>query len=306
MPYVMDRRLALPAEAEWLGVNVPEVDAKLYDGSHVYFPQHKITVAPRCPTFESGELVAEVTQEQAAQFLRDYNGANGMALGGPMLFEDEAIRGQLGKNHDAFNENFNRNGAPWRYGYILDFNKPYGNGAEGIGQQLVTRVIGYRLHDGDVEIGVSTIAPSGMVPTLSRTELEKRINAEGLKRLEKLRGKEIYEKGPEVVDLRNALDYPQLTLDHDARDEKGALLPHSHHFYTPGQSEPESVGIRYAGWSHHRGDLRCFGVSLDAYADDSYSDGSFPLVRGGIFNATVTAVKEYKAEFPPTEAQSTL
>src|SRR3989338_5108467 len=306
MPYVMDRRLALPAEAEWLGVNVPEVDAKLYDGSHVYFPQHKITVAPRCPTFESCELVAKVTQEQAAQLLRDYNGANGMALGGPMLFEDEAIRNQLGRDSVVIDENFNRNGAPWRYGYILDFNKPYGNGAEGIGQQLVTRVIGYRLHSGDVEIGVSTIAPSGMVPTLSRTELEKRINAEGLKRLEKLRGKEIYEKGPEVVDVRNALGYPQLTLDHDARDEQGALLSHSHHVYTPGQSEPERVGIRGAVWDPLLDERGCFGVILDADADYSRSGGSVPLVRGGIFNANITAVKEYKSEFPSAEAQSTL
>ncbi len=300
MSTVMDRKFALPAEAEWLSVSVPKVDAELYDGSHVYFPEHTILVAPRYPVYEDGGLVAGVTQEQAAQFFRDYNQANNTEFGGPVLFEDEAIRG-LGKEHSIFNENFNRNGMPWRYGYFLDFNRPYGNGAEGIGQQLVTRVIGYRLHGGDVELGVTTIAPSGMVPALSKAELEKMIKAEGLKRLEKLRGKEIYGQGDEMVDVRNALGYPQFTLGHDARDKQGTLLPHSHHVYTPGQSEPERVGFRGADWLH--GARRCFAAVLGADAGSSYSGGSLPLVRGGIFGAKVTAVREYKAEFPVAETQ---
>ena len=299
-----DKKLVLPAESEWISVSIPEVDTKLYDGSHIYFPAHTIKVAPHYPTFEDGELVANMTQAKSAQFLRDYNQANNTNFGGPMLFEDEAIRG-LGKEHAIFNENFQRNGMPWRWGYVLDFNKPYGNGAEGIGQQLVTRVLGYMLQDGDVELGVATIAPSGIVPVFSREQLEKRIGAKGLKRLEELRGREVYEKGDEVVDVRNSLGYPQFTLGHDARDEQGALLPHSHHVYTPDQSEPEKVGIRGVRWLH-RGGHGCFDVYLGVYADRSFSDGSVPLARGGIFGAKVTSVKEYKAEFPSAEAQVTL
>ena|SRR3989338_3375061 len=294
MAQVVEKRLNLPAETEWLSISVPEVDAKLYDGGHVNFPAHSIAIAPRYPTFEDGTLVSDMMHANTAQFLRDYNKSNGTDFGGPALFEDEAIRDQLGKGHAAFDENFQRN-APWRWGYVLDFNKPYGSGADGInGQELVTRVIGYRLKDGDIELGVTTIAPSGMVPLLSRTDMERRIGAEGLKLLEKLRGKEIYEKGDEVVDVRNALGYPQFTLGHDAKEGR-KLVEHSHHVYTPGQDEPERVGIRDAGWNHRLDGLRCFGVDLDADAGDSASDGSVPLVRGGIFGANFS--KQVNAEF---------
>jgi hypothetical protein len=135
------------------------------------------------------------------------------------LFEDEAARRQLGKDHAVFDENFERNGQPWRWGYILDFNRPCKEGmVDGVNQKLVTRIIGYRLPSGDEELGVTTIAPSGMVPLLSRAALEKMVGASGLKKLEELRGKEIHEKGDEVVDVKNALGYPQFTLDHDYRE----------------------------------------------------------------------------------------
>lgn len=291
MPAVeLRKKLSLPRESEWLSVDVPEVDTKLYDGAHIYFPQHTVKIAPRYPTFKDGGLAADMTQSGTAQFLRDYS------EGGPVLFEDEAARDQLGKRHVIFDENFMRNNSPWRWGYILDFNKPYGNGAKGIGQMLVTRVIGYRLRDGDVELGVVTIAPSGIVPTLSRKKLEKRIGAEGLKLLAKLRGKDIYEKGDEIVDVRNALGYPQFTMGHDAGDEDG-LVPHSHYVYTPGQNEPERVSVRDAALNH-LDVLRCFDVALDAFADRSNPFRSVPLVRGGIFGAKLSAVKEYRAEFP--------
>ncbi|MBI4174805.1 MAG: hypothetical protein HY517_04110 [Candidatus Aenigmarchaeota archaeon] len=286
MTIVSERKLA--PVAEWIAAGVPEVDAKLGD-THVYFPAHNVEIASRYPVFEDGTLVADVTQAQAAQFLRDYN------QGGPALFEDEAIRDRLGRDHAAFDENFQRKGMPWRYGYILDFSKPYGNGAEGIDQKLVTRVIGYRLKDGDVELGVTTIAPSGMVPTLGREKLEAMIGTEGLTRLEKLRGKEIYEKGEQVVNVRNALGYPQLTFDHEAGHGR-KLVPHSHHVYTPSQDEPERVGLRDAGWIR-RGVHGCFLVTLGARPGISASYRSVPLVRGGIFGAKMNAVREYKATF---------
>ena len=280
----MDRKLALPAETEWLSVNVPEVYVNFSDGSRFTAPSHSIQAAPRYPTFEDGELVANVTQAQAAQFLRDYNKANGTKFRYPTLFEDEAIR-ELGKDHALFDENFQRNGTPWRWGYVADFNKPYGQAQEGIDQQLVTRVVGFRMPDGDYEIGSVTIAPSGMVPALSRVRMEKRIGAEGLKRLEHLRGREIYEKGDQVVDVKNALGYPQFTLGHNASDEIG-LIPHSHHFYTPSQQDGERVGIRGAGWRHH-GVRRCFDVDLSVDPARSGSSGSVPLIRGGNVEAEV-------------------
>jgi hypothetical protein len=118
-----------------------------------------------------------------------------------------------------------------------------------------------------------------MVPLLSRAALEKMIGASGLKKLEELRGKEIHEKGDEVVDVKNALGYPQFTLDHDYR-EGGEFIRHSHHLYTPGQDDGDSVGTRYADW-HHHGELRCFHVSLGYDPDYSSPNGSFSLVRGG-------------------------
>ncbi|MBI3190854.1 hypothetical protein HYZ41_04075, partial [archaeon] len=225
-------------------------------------------------------------QSDVAKFLNEYNKANNCAFRYPTLFEDEAVRDHLGKDHAIFDENFQRNRMPWRWGYVADFTGTYGNGEEGINQRLVTRKLFYRLPDGDAEIGVTTIAPSGMVPLLTREQIEKMIGADGLKKLEKLRGKEIYEKDNEIVDVRNALGYPQLTLGHDQTDENKNLVEHSHHFYTPDQNSNETVGIRDARWDH-RGGRGCFRVSLDAGPGGSLSDGSFPLVRGDAVKAKV-------------------
>ena len=281
------RNLAIPAESKWPRVVVPELRTKLSDGTSVYVAAHYMLIAPSYPTFEDGELVANVTQAQVAQFLREYNEVNNTKFRYPMLFEDEAVRDQLGKDHPIFDENFERNRRPWRWGYVADFNKPYGNRDKGVNDQpLVTRLISWRLTSGDYEIGPVTIAPSGMVPRLSRRQFEEMAGAVGLRRLEQLRGREIYEADSQIVDVRNALGYPQFTLGHDAKDESG-LIPHSYHVYTPNQNEPERVGLRRADWRRHDG-LRCFYVDLGVRAGCSRSAVSVPLVRGGNLEAEVT------------------
>lgn len=128
----------LSAPQEWVEVKIPEVDARLYDNSHIYVPEHTIQVASHYPTYEDSKLVADMKQSDVAKFLNKYNKANNCAFKYPTLFEDEAIR-KLGKDHDIFDENFERNGMPWRWGYVADFTRPYGNEEEGINQRLVTR-----------------------------------------------------------------------------------------------------------------------------------------------------------------------
>ncbi|MBI3190106.1 hypothetical protein HYZ41_00205 [archaeon] len=274
----------LSAPQEWIEVKVPGVDANLYNGSQIYVTEHTIQVASRYPTYEDGELVDDLKQSDVAKFLNEYNKSNNCAFRYPTLFEDEAIR-KLGKNHAIFDENFQRNGMPWKWGYVADFTLPYGNGEEGINQMLTTRKLFYRLPDGDAEIGVTTIAPSGMVPLLTREQIKKLIGADGLKKLGKLRGKEIYEKDNEIVDVRNALGYPQLTLYHNQKDENG-IISHSYHIYTPNQNSNETVGVRYADW-YHLGERRCFDVSLRADPGRSLSGRSFPLVRGDVAEAKI-------------------
>jgi len=286
---IAEQKLALPGKEGWIEINVPVVDAKFLDGAKLYAPSHTIHVATRYPTFEDGSLVANKTQAQVAEFLKEYNEANKTDFRYPTLAEDEAMRDQLGRKHTMFDENFERNDQSWHWGYVADFTRPCGGKqVEGInGQMLVTRLVGYRLPEGEQILGVTAMAPSGMVSRLSRKQLEKMINAEGLKRLEELRGREIYEKGDEPVDVRNALGYPQFTFDHEAHDKDGKLLSHSHHVYTPGQNDGETVGDRSADWDERRDDRRCFCVYLDCGAGDSYSCRSFPLVRGGGVGAKV-------------------
>ena len=278
------QRLAIPKE--WAEVSIEEIDAKLRDGSRLSVPSYMLRIAASYPTSEDGELVSNVTQAQAAAFLRKYNKANDSAFRYPMLYEDESVRNKLGKEHSIFDANFARNGKAWRRGYVADFTKPYGKAEEGINhQEVVQRLIGWRLPEGDVEVGTTTIAPAGMVPSFSRTQIEKRIGAQNLKKLEQLRGKEIYEKGDEIVDVRNVLGYPQFTLSHGAKDESG-LIPHSYHVYTPDQNTGETVGVRYADWDRHDGH-GCFYVYLDVRPGSSDPDRSFPLVRGGNLDANV-------------------
>jgi hypothetical protein len=212
----------------------------------VYIPEHTIEVAKRYPTYENSGLASNMTQKQVAELLAGY--ADRRIKGGLALYEDQLLRDTLGKDHVIFDENFERNGMPWRYGYVLDFNRPSKEGmVEGINQQLVTRIIGYRLPGGDEELGTTTIAPSGMVPLFTKAELEKKYSG-GLKKLEEL-GVVIPDNGEEIVKPWNTLGYPQFTLNHDYR-EKDNIISHNHRVYTPGQNDDERVGVRVARWLH--------------------------------------------------------
>ncbi len=289
------KELCIPPQDMWVPVDIKGFETRLSDDTHIKVPSYSISVAQRYPTFSDGSLVADVKQTDVAEFLRNYNESRKLSgkdtFRYPVLFEDEQMRDYLGKDHAMFDENFNRNEMPYQWGYIADFTRPYGNGAEGVeingsAQPLVTRRAYWRTLDGDVELGPVTIAPDGMVPSLGRNRMEKMIGAKGLKRLEQLRGKEIYEKGDEIVDVRNALGYAQLTLAHDAHDNDGQLISHSHHSYRPEQNYDEAVGVRDADW-HHRGVLWCFDVLLDVDPAGSASGRSFPLVRGGGVEAEI-------------------
>lgn len=278
----MTKPLRIPSDDEFVAITIPAVDTTLYCGTHVYIPAHTIEVAKRYPTYEDGSLVADKTQKQVAEFMSAYKDFKG----GLALYEDQFLRDTLGKDHGMFDENFGRNGQKWHWGYVLDYNKPSKEViVDGINQQLVTRVIGYRLPDGDVELGVTTIAPSGMVPELTKTQMEKYFGKDSLTTLEKL-GVAIPDNKKEAIKLVNTLGYPQFTLDHDYK-EGGKSVSHSHHVYTPSQNDGERVGVRLALWLRHGG-LWCFRVRLGRGPEDSDSYGSFPLVRGGQVEMEVT------------------
>jgi len=271
------KQIRIPEKDGWVQLTVPAVDIQLYCGTRVAIPEHTIEVALRYPTFEDGNLASGMTQKQVAELMEGYAGQG--LKGGLALYEDQFLRNTLGKEHEMFDENFERNGAPWRWGYVIDYNRSSSEGmVDGVNQKLVTRIAGYRLPSGDEELGVTTIAPSGMVPLFTKAEFEKRYGATALKTLERL-GMTIPESKKEIIKPWNALGYPQFTLDHDYTED-GELIPHSHHLYTPSQNDSERVGVRDAIWPH-RGGLRCFYVSLDRGPGDSHSDGAFPLVRGG-------------------------
>jgi len=278
------RDLALPEE--WTKVMVPEIDTEMLDGTQVFVTQHEIEVANRYPALKDGSLVANVTQVQAMEFLKAYNEAFGLKEGKRLrtifLFEDEAVRDQLGPGHKTFDENFNREGMPYRWGYVGDSTRPYDEGAKGIGQQLITRMLYWRLPDRELEIGPIALAPSGMAPKIDSKEMEKIIGKEGLLKLANLTGRKITD-GP--IDVRNALGYPQYSLDHEYKDGEKLLL-HSHHVYSPSQNAGETVGVRGAGWDRHGG-VGCFSVGLDFDPSCSGPGRSFPLVRGGPVEARI-------------------
>ena len=270
----MSKTLAMPGEDGWCEpLTVPAVDATMYDGAHIVIPEHTIQVPVRFPTYADGETIAYLTQRGMAELLRGYPELRG----GLTLYETLLLCGKLGKEDPAFDETFNR-GVPHYNERVLDFSRPcdYGmvDGVEVNGQRqmLVTRLIGYRLSDGDEILGVTTIAPSGMVPTLTKAELEKhRVNLTELGKL----GVELPESGGEIVNLTDALGYPKLTLPHGYEID-GNLVPHSHHVWTPEQTDDERVGVLDAFYHLLDGDL-CFITNL-GFAH-GLSDTSFSLVR---------------------------
>ena len=289
-PAYAERRLAEPQD--WSALRIKGFEQKLSDGTRVKVPYHSIKIAHRYPTDESGKLVAGMTQAQSAEFLK------GTEFRYPILFQDEAVRDRYGRKetaesgHPMFDENYGRD-TEWRWGYVPDFTRP--NSAlkpvEGVGDQMIVhRELFWMLPEGEVLVGPVTMAPGGMVPRLSRRRLEKLIGKEGLKRLEELRGREIYEKGSQIVVVRDYLGVPQRSLGHDARDENGEVIPHNHHFYAPSQDAGEAVGVHGAHWFHHGGRW-CFLVDLGVGAAYSNPYGSFPLVRGGEVEAKIIPAK---------------
>jgi hypothetical protein len=120
----------------------------------------------------------------------------------------------------------------------------------------------------------------------TKQELEGIIGAECLNNLGKLRGKDIYEKSDEIVDVRNPLGHAQLTFPHGYR-VNDKLITHSHHQWRPEQNNGDMAGLRDASWYHHDGE-RCFHVRLLQGAGDSLPWRSFPLVRGGGVEGTAT------------------
>ncbi len=279
----MTEKLAIPGDGGWVSLSVPELDTITYDRNHISIPAHIIEVALRYPRYADGSLAAGMTQREVAELMAGY--VEQGIKGGLALYEDQFLRDILGKDHPMFHENFESHGQAWHLGYVLDYNKRCSErSVDGLRQKLVTRRIGYRLPSGDVELGVTTIAPSGMVPLLTKAQIEKHFGKDSLSRLEKL-GVAIPENGEETVKPWSALGYPQLSLYHDYR-ENGEPVPHSHHIYTPLQNDAERVGVRSADW-HHRGEVGCFCVYLDYEPVYLYSNRSVPLVRGGEYEMEV-------------------
>ena len=275
-------------DSDWYSVQIPTIDGKLHCGTRIYVPEHEVRIAKRYPTlaeeFEgtpAGTLIAgeiggqKVTQAWAARLLKEH----GYRL--IPEFEDFWVRQKLSKNHTAFDQNFER-AEPFAWGYLADHTKPYGSGEiEGLTVEdkqegLVQRVAYMYDASGELqELGITTLAPDGMVPMFTKQELEGIIGAEGLNNLGKLRGKDIYEKSDEIVDVRNPLGHAQLTFPHDYKIND--ILAHSHHSYRPEQNYGDMAGLRDASWSLHGGE-RCFNVGLGQDAGDSDPRRSFPLV----------------------------
>ena len=276
MPATAERKLAMPDT--WNAVRISEIELKTYDDYHVSEQARPLYVSGTPAKWEDNTPVL-MRYDKVAKFMFDYNKSNvrddGNALKFITLRDDNEVRKQLDKvaNQDSV----------WiNYLTMPGALRP----VDGINQQLVHRVLYLYGTDGELhEICPVTIAPSGMVPLLGRDKLEKKIYAKGLKRLEQLRGREIYERDEQIVDVTDAFGNPQFTFGHNTIDEYG-LIPHSHHVYTPSQDEPERVGVRDTYW--HRDDRRCFRVALDAYADGSRSLRSLPLVRGGNLETNIT------------------
>ena len=283
----MDKTLKLHDEL-WTNIKIQPIDTTLYDGARVTIPAYTLQVYAGFPEYATGRLVSDLRHAEIPTVLQSSRkqrlGARS-SLRMATVFEDEAIRDTRGEYHPMFYRVFGRNGRENLIAYLADFNNRSETGTvEGINQKLTTRRIGWRLPQGDINIGVTTIAPEGVVPTLPRKYLEKMIGVVGLKQLGALRGKEIYEAAEDIVDVRNALGYPQLTMRHGDAPH----IPHYSHITTPKQDYEESVSDRWAPPQFHTGRL-CFLVDLHTQRNYEYPNPrtSFQLVRSAGVTAKV-------------------
>lgn len=312
-------KIATQPETDCYNVTVPTIDGKLHCGTRFYVPEHEVIIAKRYPILaenfretQAGTLIAgeiggqQVTQAWVADFLRQYNKANGTKYRLTPEFEDFHVRRILGARHAAFDQNFGR-AQPLAWGYLADRTEPQGSEeiegltVNGRKQGLVPRrAFIYDASGEPQEIGITTFAPDGEVPWLTKAQydelIESRVLAQDFYRnLGKLRGREICEAPEEIVDVRNALGYAQLTFLHDYKIE-GRPAPHSHHQYRPEIGQSEAVAVRDADWRPPH-DGRCFGVCLRVRAGDSHSGRSFPLIRGEEAEVTVTPPAPVQSKF---------
>ena len=268
-------------------VHVSEVDAVLRDGSHVEIPGHSFWAIGEYPRILAS--THPLTHENLPNLLEIVRGAAEQNFSYPTLAQDEAMRDQYGmdestdKGRTMFDACFGRNGESEVMSFVADFTRCCeGRAVKGVrGQKLIKRLVGYRLPDREIKLGVTAIAPSGMVPLFTRKVFESRYGAKSLNILEKL-GVDIPGNENCVVKPVNALGYPQFTLYHDAKDSDGKLIPHQYHFITPKKGSLETVGIR-GTIEHGKKGKQCFIVYM--VGSPKYSgldnDVSFPLIYAG-------------------------
>src|SRR3989338_3480431 len=179
---IMERKIILSGETEWVPVHVPKREGKLADGTYVETGDYMIHVATRCPVYEDGAPVV-LKHRDAPQFFRQQNEAYGLsgneALRWSYGFEDKAIIELITPEHKMFNTR----------AYFGDFTEPWHDlkMVEGIGQQLVQRLYYLRTLDDNIRIGPVTAAQGGMIPRFTKDEFEGIIGAQGLDKLAKLR-----------------------------------------------------------------------------------------------------------------------
>jgi hypothetical protein len=291
---------------DWYRVRIPAIDGELHCGTRIYVPEHTVTIAKRYPTFQDGTLPdgrprytlisekingQDVTQKWFADFFRQYNQQHGTKYRLIPEFEDFWLRQRLGKKHPAFDENFHRDYVQAAYGYLADVTKQYKSGMiEGIEiggntQSIVQRRAFIYDANGELqELGITTFAPNGMVPRLPKTQLEKEIGSDGLKKLEKLLHISDICDGPDgYVNVRNPLGHAQLTFPHEY-EIGGKLAPHNHHQTRPEQNDYDTAGVRI-GSSRVCSDMRgrwrlCFYAELREHTGNSGPVMSSPLIYG--------------------------
>ncbi len=204
---------------EWQTIEIEPIETTAQGGSKISFPAYRISVAATYPKRNDGTLIAGLTHDEAASLLNEQNASHGR-LRMLKVIEDHVIRK---KDPHFFSEDWNR---PRKSGFLADMLKPTAyNSVNGVGGQLlVPKLLYWRLPHGEQEVGVVFVPSDGIVPHLTRSCLEEMIGAEGLNKLAPLRGREIYEKADEIVDVCDALGYPKFTIPHEAE-----VIPHLTH-----------------------------------------------------------------------------